>query len=171
MPRLLLCLNLLALCVACQPEYQHDDLKQFIQQEQNRPIAVQLTPVDKAPVEAVRFADAANPNPFMMFEPRLLGQQDCINRVELPALDAFGLQPLSELTFNGIIWQHGELLALITNKDNQLDFVKVGQVLGNSYGVIASIDSDGISVLEHIPQQRGCWKQVSRQLDRVSHEA
>ena len=110
-------------------------------------------------------------DPFLMALPLKAQQKSsCPNLHQIPKLEFFSDQLLSELLFKGIIHDGDKYSALIMNDDSQIHSVVKGQVIGANHGVIENINPQSVSISEYILNEIGCWQKVSRLLTRVTYE-
>ena len=157
MRRVLIVALLCAGLASCSGE-QHSDLRQFVKESDNLPRG-RIPPLpDVKPYEPFNY-DAFNlVDPF---KPRKIeppkavagGIQPDQNRRKEP-LEAY---PLENLRMVGTLQQNRTTYALVKSPDNNLFRVRLGNYMGQNFGLITEISESTIKLKEIIQDSGGDW--------------
>lgn len=160
MKRFLLILLALATCVlaSCSGE-QYSDLRQFVKESDNLPRG-RIPPLpDVKPYEPFNYEayDLLDPFKQRKIEPSKSAasggiQPDLARRKE--PLEAY---PIENLRMVGTLQQGRNNFALIKSPDNNLFRVKVGNYMGQNFGLITDINESGIKLKEIVQDATGDW--------------
>ncbi len=150
----LVCLAL----VSCGGE-QYSDLKQFVKDSDNLPRG-RIPPLpDVRPYEPFSYEayDLVDPfKPRKIEPPKTAGgggiQPDLARRKE--PLEAY---PLENLRMVGTLHQNRTTYALVKSPDNNLFRVRLGNYMGQNFGVITEISESTIKLKEIIQDSGGDW--------------
>jgi type IV pilus assembly protein PilP len=159
MKRDFLFLILACIGIASCSNEQYSDLKQFVKDSDNLPHG-RITPLpDVRPYEPFTY-DAYNlVDPF---KPRKIeppktasggGIQPDLTRRKEP-LEAY---PLENLRMVGTLQQNKTNFALVKSPDNNLFRVKVGNYIGQNFGLITEISESTIKLKELVQDSGGDW--------------
>lgn len=161
----LLLIQLCVLLTGCQGD-KGDDLDKFMEEAgQNMRPKVEPLPEVKPYIPIEYNADGSLINPFKARKALSDGAgklQPNMNRPREP-LEAY---PLESLKFVGTIEKLGLRYALIRTPDNSVQQVKVGNYLGQNFGMVAEINESGV-VLKEIVQDdlSGDWIERTASVD------
>ena len=151
---IVLCMGL----AACGSE-QFSDLKQFVKDSDNLPhgrIAPlpEVKPYEPFAYDAYNLVDPFKPRKIE--PPKTAGgggiQPDLTRRKE--PLEAY---PLENLRMVGTLQQNKSNFALVKTPDNNLFRVKVGNYLGQNFGLITEISESTIKLKELVQDSSGDW--------------
>lgn len=149
----LVCLGL----VSCGSE-RHSELKQFVKNSDNLPHS-RIEPLpDVKPYEPFNYDAYSLIDPF---KPRKIeppksaggGPQPDLTRRKEP-LEAY---PIENLRMVGMLQQNKANYALVKSPDNNLFRVKVGNYLGQNFGLITEISESTIKLKEIVQDSGGDW--------------
>lgn len=137
-----------------------DDLRQFTKDAENRPdMKRRIEPLPQAaPYEPFAYNAFELPDPFKprKIEPiRSAGtgvQPDLARRKE--PLEAY---PLESLKMVGTLQQNKVTYALVRTPDNSTVPIKVGNYVGQNFGLVTGITDSGIKVKEIVQDGTGEW--------------
>ncbi len=149
--------HLLLLLSACSGQ-DGDDLDQFmLEAGKNVPGRIEPLPEVKPYVPIEYNADGSLNNPFKIRKAMSSGSNSLQPNFARPkeALEAF---PLESLKFVGAIYKEKLKYALIKAPDNSVQQAKVGNYIGQNFGMITDITESGISIKEMIQDElSGDW--------------
>lgn len=136
---------------------QHDDLVQFIN-ESGKDLRGKVDPLPEVkPYEPFAYNSFDLPDPF---KPRKLqptkgggGLQPDMNRRKEP-LEAY---PLENLKMVGTLQQHKVIYALVRTPDKSLYRAKIGNYMGQNFGIITNISEAEIKLTEIVQDSAGDW--------------
>lgn len=172
MKRVLIGLLVSSLLVGCGGE-SYSDLRQWVK-EQGQGLKGKVDPLPEVkPYEPFNYDAFELPDPF---KPRKLTpnkggsgggglQPDFDRRKE--ALEAF---PLESLKMVGTMQQSNVMHALIKAPDNNLYRVKIGNYMGQSFGIITNITEADIELKEIIQDSTGDWTERTSKLQLLEEE-
>ncbi len=150
----LICLGL----VSCGGE-QYSDLRQFVKESDNLPRG-RIAPLpDVKPYEPFSYDayDLVDPFKPRKIEPTKTattgGPQPDLTRRKEP-LEAY---PLENLRMVGTLQQNKATYALVKSPDNNLFRVKLGNYVGQNFGLITEISESIIKVKEIVQDSGGDW--------------
>jgi type IV pilus assembly protein PilP len=160
MPRVYLYLTLAALLTACGGE-SHQDLRTWMQ-EQGKGVKGKLDPLPQVkPYEPFAYNAFDLPDPF---KPRKIepvkGASKLapdLNRRKEP-LEAF---PLESLQMVGTLQRGKSTYALVRTTDKDIYQVKIGNYMGQNFGVIVDINDAEIRLKELVQDGAGDWTERS----------
>lgn len=158
----------LSLCLVGCDRGSKAELQQYIQTVKSRkPHAIEPIPeFKKAEVFSYEADNERNPfAPFVDLRGNNLAQGPDQNRPKEP-LEAF---PLDALKMVGTVTVKEELWALITAPDGKIYRARRGNFLGQNYGKIKKIASDGIHLVEMV-NVSGAWERKPAKLSMGSVE-
>jgi type IV pilus assembly protein PilP len=139
-----------------------DDLDQFMQEAgKNVPIRIEPLPEVKPYVPLAYNADGSLTNPFKIRKTQSTGSSNLQPNLSRPkeALEAF---PLESLKFVGAIFKANLKYALIKAPDNSIQQAKVGNYIGQNFGIITDITESGLTIKEVIQDElSGDWVERS----------
>lgn len=144
---------------------QHDDLVQFIN-ESGKDLRGKVDPLPEVkPYEPFAYNSFDLPDPF---KPRKLqptkgggGLQPDMNRRK-EALEAY---PLENLKMVGTLQQHKVIYALIGTPDKSLYRAKIGNYMGQNFGIITNISEAEIKLTEIVQDSAGDWTERSTSIN------
>lgn len=152
---LLLCLGL----AGCG-ETEHADLKDFMEQT-GKDRAAKLEPLPP-----VILPDRFEYNPDGLqnpFKPRQVQQTQILGGLQ-PDLkrpkDPLEEYPLDALRMVGVVTMRGKPHAIIRDPKGMLHRVRVGEHIGQNFGVITHIDETGIKIKEIAQDSSGTWTEM-----------
>lgn len=137
---------------------QYSDLRQFVKESDNLPHS-RIPPLpDVKPYEAFAYDayDLVDP-----FKPRKIeppknatgGLQPDVTRRKEP-LEAY---PVENLRMVGVLQQNKANYALVKSPDNNLFRVKIGNYMGQNFGLISEITESTIKLKEIVQDSGGDW--------------
>jgi type IV pilus assembly protein PilP len=154
-------LILILVCIglaSCSGE-QYSDLKQFVKDSDNLPHGRVPPLPDVRPYEPFTYDAYSLVDPF---KPRKIEppksasgggiQPDLIRRKE--PLEAY---PLENLRMVGTLQQNKTNFALVKTSDNNLFRVKIGNYIGQNFGLITEISESTIKLKEIVQDSGGDW--------------
>ena len=155
-----LCFGLVALLAACGGE-SHSDLRAWMQ-EQGRGVKGKLDPLPQVkPYEPFAYNAFDLPDPFKprKIEPVKGGSKLApdLNRRKEP-LEAF---PLESLQMVGTLQRGKNRFALVRTTEKDIYQVKVGNYMGQNFGVIVDIADAEIRLKELVQDGAGDWTERS----------
>ncbi len=142
---------------ACSGE-QHSDLKQFVKESDNLPRG-RIPPLpDVRPYEPFAYDPSNLIDPFKprKIEPKTQvggGPQPDLTRRKEP-LEAYALESLRMV---GTLQQSKANYALVKSPDNNLFRVKIGNYLGQNFGLITEISESTVKLKEIVQDSGGEW--------------
>ena len=156
--RILISLLLSCRLVSCGGE-QYSDLRQFVKESENLPHG-RLPPLpDVKPYEPFTYDAYSLVDPFKprkIEPPKTAGgggiQPDLTRRKE--PLEAY---PLENLRMVGTLQQNKSNFALVKSPDNNLFRVKIGNYMGQNFGLITEISESTIKLKELVQDSSGDW--------------
>lgn len=135
-----------------------DDLDQFMREASSKtPDRIETLPEVKPYVPLEYNADNTLTNPFKIRKTQSSGSSNLQPNLNRPkeALEAF---PLESLKFVGALFKAKLKYALIKAPDNSIQQAKVGNYIGQNFGIITEITESGISIKEVIQDElSGDW--------------
>lgn len=159
MKRHLLILAVAACSLASCGGEQYSDLRQFVKESDNLPRG-RIPPLpDVKPYEPFNYDayDLVDPFKQRKIEPPKSaaggGIQPDLTRRKEP-LEAY---PIENLRMVGTLQQGKNNFALIKSPDNNLFRVKVGNYMGQNFGLITEINESGIKLKEIVQDSGGDW--------------
>jgi len=152
--------GLVALLAACGGE-SHSDLRAWMQ-EQGRGVKGKLDPLPQVkPYEPFAYNAFDLPDPFKprKIEPVRGGSKLApdLNRRKEP-LEAF---PLESLQMVGTLQRGKNRFALVRTTDKDIYQVKVGNYMGQNFGVVVDINDSEIRLRELVQDGAGDWTERS----------
>ena len=158
MTRRILILALACLGLAACGGEQYSDLRQFVKESDNLPRG-RIPPLpDVKPYEPFTYDayDLVDPfKPRKIEPPKTAGggiQPDLTRRKE--PLEAY---PLENLRMVGTLQQNKANYALVKSPDNNLFRVKIGNYMGQNFGLITEISESTIKLKEIVQDSGGDW--------------
>ncbi len=159
MKRPIYILSLVCLGLASCGGEQYSDLRQFVKDSDNLPRG-RIPPLpDVKPYEPFTYNayDLVDPFKQRKIEPpkNVAGggvQPDLTRRKE--PLEAY---PLESLRMVGTLQQNKATFALVKSPDNNLFRVRLGNYLGQNFGVITEISESNIKIKEIVQDSGGDW--------------
>lgn len=148
---------LLVLFLTACSSNSHEDLKDWMkEQKSNQKGKIKSLPVARTfvPVEFKSISDPFKDKPVLSlndFEKSKLAPN--VNRRKEP-LEMFSLE---QLKMTGTLMKDKKIYAMIKSPDATINYVTVGNYLGNNYGEITKIDEVNIHMNERI-QENDEWK-------------
>ncbi|MEQ1600848.1 MAG: pilus assembly protein PilP [Methylophilaceae bacterium] len=156
-----LIIHSLLLLAACSAE-NGDDLDQFMREAgKNLPGRIEPLPEVKPYVPLEYNADNSLANPFKIRKTQSTGSSSLQPNLNRPkeALETF---PLESLKFVGAIFKAKLKYALIKAPDNSIQQAKVGNYIGQNFGIITEITESGITIKEVVQDElSGDWVERS----------
>jgi type IV pilus assembly protein PilP len=137
---------------------RYSDLRQFVKEADNLPHGRVPPLPDVKPYEAFAYDAYGLVDPF---KPRKIeppksaigGLQPDVTRRKEP-LESY---PIENLRMVGMLQQNKAYYALVKSPDNNLFRVKVGNYLGQSFGLITEITESTIKIKEIVQDSGGDW--------------
>ena len=159
MTRHILILSLVCLGLASCGGEQYSDLKQFVKESDNLPRG-RIPPLpDVKPYEPFSYEayDLVDPfKPRKIEPPKTAGgggiQPDLTRRKE--PLESY---PIENLRMVGTLQQNKVTYALVKSPDNNLFRVKLGNYIGQNFGLITEISESTIKLKEIVQDSGGDW--------------
>lgn len=150
---------------------RYDDLQQFVAESgKNLRNKVEPLPLVK-PYEPFAYNPTDLPDPF---KPRALrptkgggGPQPDLNRPK-EALEAY---PLDSLKMVGTLQQKGITYGLIKTPDNNVYRAKIGNYMGQNFGIITGISESEIKLTETIQDSTGGWSEQNTSISLTEEAA
>jgi type IV pilus assembly protein PilP len=153
-----------ALLVACGAN-DGDDIDHFIQDgAKGLSPKIEATPQAQAYSPMAYNADGTLGDPFKSrkLDANQKGLRPDLTRPKAP-LEAY---PLEGLKFVGLISKANLRYALIKAPDNSVQAIKLGNFVGQNYGVVTEIREDGITLKEIVQDEvTGDWKERSAMIN------
>jgi type IV pilus assembly protein PilP len=152
------------LLAACGGE-EFSDLKQFVEDAQKdlrgktEPLP-EVKPYEPFPYTAFDLPDPFKPRKIEPLKGRGGGLQPDLNRPKEP-LEAY---PLESLSMVGVIKQGKAYHALIKTPDRTLYRVKVGNYMGQNFGIITDINEADVILKELVQDSAGDWSEQTSTL-------
>ena len=162
-PRLIACAGIVLLVAGCSGE-SHQDLRAWMQ-EQGKGAKGKLDPLPQVkPYEPFTYNAFDLPDPFKpcKIEPVKSGGTLApdLNRRKEP-LEAF---PLESLQMVGTMQRGRSTFALVRTTDKDIYQVRIGNYLGQNFGVIIGISDSEIHLKELVQDGSGDWTERSSTL-------
>lgn len=134
-----------------------DELRQWMKEETKDfrgrvPPLPQVKPYEPVPYDAGNLIDPFRPTKIQPDQKKGGGLQPDFNRLREP-LEAY---PLESLRYTGSMTRNKQTYGLIL-ADNSLHQVRVGNYMGQNFGVIVSINEMEISLRELVQDPAGDW--------------
>ncbi len=162
-----LLLLVMGLFILAGCEYNHDDLKKWVKDVENKPRLPARKLPSVIPYKAFDYAAGNLHSPFMRVVPEvdstLINLSACNPDDPQPDVDRrrepLEKVPVQTLSLVGSIFQSGEYVAIIRDANNGVHHrVKLGQHLGLNYGEVTSLNETTLTLSEIIPNGQGCWE-------------
>ena len=156
-PRALICSGLVLLVAGCGGE-SHQDLRAWMQ-EQGKGVKGKLDPLPQVkPYEPFAYNAFDLPDPF---KPQLSELEDelrsDLNRRKEP-LESF---PLESLQMVGTLQRGKSTFALVRTTDKDVYQIKVGNYMGQNFGVVVEINDGELRLKELVQDGAGDWTERS----------
>jgi len=170
-PRALICSGLVLLVAGCGGE-SHQDLRAWMQ-EQGKGVKGKLDPLPQVkPYEPFAYNAFDLPDPFKprKIEPVKGGSKLApdLNRRKEP-LESF---PLESLQMVGTLQRGKSTFALVRTTDKDVYQIKVGNYMGQNFGVVVEINDGELRLKELVQDGAGDWTERSStiQLDEADQQ-
>lgn len=153
----------LVLLAGCGGE-EYQDLRQWVKESGNglkgrvEPLP-QVKPYEAITYNAFDLSDPFKPRKIEPTKGSGANQPDLNRRKE--ALEAY---PLESLKMVGTLQQGKLLFGLIKTPDNNLYKVKIGNYMGQSFGIITDVSDSEITIRELIQDTAGDWTERTSKL-------
>jgi len=149
---------------------QNEDLKQFVN-DSGKDLRGKVDPLPEIkPYEPFSYNAFELQDPF---KPRKLqpakgggGLQPDLNRPKGP-LEAY---PLENLNMVGMLQQNKDTYAIIKTPDNTLYRVKVGNYIGQNFGLITKVTESEVNIKEIVQDSTGDWTERESSLQLQEQE-
>jgi type IV pilus assembly protein PilP len=153
-------LTLLFIMTGCS-SIDNSDLDRRLSEIKSRPAKkIPPLPVFK-PYETFQYSDVSEQDPFKLFDGAIIADSadDLIANPPLTGRNPESLEqyPLDTLRYVGQLMADGKEWAIITSPDLIVHRVKVGNYLGQNYGLITAIQEDKILITETISDEYRKW--------------
>ncbi len=156
-------------------EEKHEDLDQWLETVQSKPVPAVRPLPDVKPYKAFDYAAEDEHSPFMKVVPEtevgtLTDLQGCGINDPKPDLnrrkEELERMPLNTLSMVGAISDDAGKLAIIRDESSGLLYrVKEGNFLGLDNGRIMELNETLIKLYEVVPNGRGCWESRTQTLE------
>jgi len=143
--------------VSCGGE-RYSDLRQFVKESDNLPRGripplPEVKPYEPFPYDAYTLIDPFKQRKIEPLKSGAGGIQPDLSRRKEP-LEAY---PVESLRMVGMLQQNKTNYALVKSPDNNLFRVKVGNYMGQNFGLIAEITDSTIRLKEIVQDSGGDW--------------